>query len=462
MCHLCKMKIPKSYMGEHIESIIHKTNVKITKVALSRSKDQISNYIESKPSNNSASDEFCDVCNVTYHYLEYSTHQSTEQHKKLIVYERILPRMYQLFKNTGNNLQLIDEIDEIFKKYVGNTTKKARVEIGKTYCEICDVYKHTQGFDGHLKGKKHKNNCGQKNIPVTNVKKTAKKEEYCEVCNVFKSADGFHLHLQSRKHQKKARKLEKNSSEVEVKGEDTEEDKQKLTRDHHKYLTESGNISLIDDGKLKRCTICKTNFSGEDDEFKEHLVKDEHFAVYKDILIGNKIIKLAKEYFCEKCDTFVSNIVEHIQQKHYSFSIFSNNTTRCNLCQCNIPSGGKGVHEAGAKHKENERKRRIEKIKFIDIEISDEIDRKSLTIVNNELICVICKVILHDKDMIDRHFSGVKHEFEFLRYSSDNGIVTEHEVFNCKKCEVPVPKNEILEHVKSSTHKWKYSIGGHL
>ncbi|KAJ0169286.1 hypothetical protein K1T71_015170 [Dendrolimus kikuchii] len=416
------------------------------KSALIRSKNQLDNYKERKPSNNLAAEDFCDVCNVVYHYLESTEHEATEKHKKLVVYERLLPRMYQLFKDTDKNLHLIDEIDEIFKKYVAKTVK---IEVGKTYCEICDVYKCSAGFNGHLKGKKHKNNCAIKNIPMTKVKKVNKEEKYCEVCNVFKSAHNFVSHLDSKKHKKKARKLAKdNESNDEIDDDLDAYDIQRLTKDHAKYLVN------IHGSELKRCTICMAEFVDEEEVIKEHFEQEKHLVAYKDILLNKNIIKLANEQFCVQCDELIPDLIEHVRMpKHNKIYLLNNDETYCDLCNVKVPRSGNYLHQVGAKHRANEKKRRTEKIKYIDIEISDDIDKKSLTVVNNKLSCSICNETFDDEDALVDHFKGINHKFELLKYSQDNGLEPENEIYHCKKCEVSVEKNDILEHLRSSDHK---------
>lgn len=109
------MAIPKPFMYDHIKSGFHINNVQLMDISLERCKDYIKgdNYVTNS---DESDDEFCDTCCTSYSYVHKLKHKTSEEHKKFVIYDKILSKICIIFKDVSNNLHVLDEIKEIFNE----------------------------------------------------------------------------------------------------------------------------------------------------------------------------------------------------------------------------------------------------------------------------------------------------------------------------------------------------------
>ncbi|KAJ0169714.1 hypothetical protein K1T71_014899 [Dendrolimus kikuchii] len=116
LCHICNMMVPKSFIFKHMKSSFHINNVQIIDNILERSKHCIKVETKYETKSHVEYDEFCDVCTVSHSHVQKLNHKSSDQHRKLIVYAKILPKICILFKDFANNLNVIGEMKEILNE----------------------------------------------------------------------------------------------------------------------------------------------------------------------------------------------------------------------------------------------------------------------------------------------------------------------------------------------------------
>lgn len=489
-CHTCNMKIPKAYLKEHTGSGIHLTNSKIISIALERSKILVTTQTLSSTSEESTNDNYCEVCNSFYDIL--AEHLNSEQHEQLKIFEAASEIMCDLFEKPQKILDVICK----FKKIVNDRTFRVKPvvkeAISKKYCDICKVYKATQGFDGHLKSKKHKKNALAILYPSDEASTASHIEKiYCDICKVHKSKQGFDKHLKCTKHRKNARSkevaamldIDHISSKTKIFCDDCSV--YELIKDYEKHLNcemhrekcsaaetkhkiylydnEDNNkekrwtkshvtkyVTNVLNSSDKYCTVCRMILNSYDEKkIIEHFESVGHLYEYNCILTKyNYVNKVSDEYFCTRCDSFFYNIIDHLKTRHYA----SINESYCEVCRVKLPARGVFIHKKGKRHSKN-----IENIDKPDIECIDiDLDRckeikKQLAVKQNYLTCRACETsLICDNEYIIGHFESPSHKSKLVIYLIENNLkpIAEGQ-YKCMKCSEIVKAEEAFEHVQN-------------
>ncbi|KAJ0184249.1 hypothetical protein K1T71_000672 [Dendrolimus kikuchii] len=367
-CYICKKDIPQAYTKEHLASVIHKCNADLICISLERSRNMVKEkvpFVQRELING----KYCDLCNCNYE--DPYEHFDSDKHCKLRTLEDIMPNICALFKDAENNLNALDNILQCLQMNLKG--KDTTINKSKTYCDICKVYKNSQGFAGHTQCRKHLLKCLANDIPIPVIDD----KTFCDVCIVYKNTKNYDEHLNSAVH------------------------KTRKSRDRN-FLINGHDIKYMECMFYlkKHCKICKIVVDDDINEVNLHINGVGHIFKYINILNENDITKFVNEYFCPKCEMFFDDIVKHLNSNsHLHLLILDSDKTFCELCKVKLSLKDFAGHEKAKRHIRKQSKFVSNaNINYIDFNLEElDINKKGMITVKDKILkCKVCDETLTD------------------------------------------------------------------